>query len=145
MKAEIENIVIEKIKGGDYNACNYIVDKYKTFVFNICIRIVRNREDAETRARDANAAYQQALARYGAAMQALTKAGLRLATARRMFGGRFHCNSFARRMIQNALNAYLAALNAAAQSAASLAFAAAAHAAAEPSEPVQLRTLLDCL
>ena len=52
MKAEIENIVIEKIKGGDYNACNYIVDKYKTFVFNICIRIVRNREDAEEVAQD---------------------------------------------------------------------------------------------
>lgn len=52
MKAEIENIVIEKIKGGDYGACNFIVDKYKSFVFNICIRIVKNREDAEEVAQD---------------------------------------------------------------------------------------------
>ena len=52
MKAEIENIVIEKIKGGDYNACNFIVDKYKSFVFNICILIVKNREDAEELAQD---------------------------------------------------------------------------------------------
>src|SRR5210317_2552994 len=52
MKAEIENIVIEKIKGGDYSACNFIVDKYKAFVFNICIRIVKNREDAEEVAQD---------------------------------------------------------------------------------------------
>lgn len=52
MKAEIENIVIEKIKNGDYNACNFIVDKYKAFVFNICIRIVKNREDAEEVAQD---------------------------------------------------------------------------------------------
>jgi len=52
MKAEIEKIVIEKIKGGDYGACNFIVDKYKAFVFNICIRIVKNREDAEEVAQD---------------------------------------------------------------------------------------------
>ena len=52
MKAEIENIVIEKIKSGDYNACNFIVDNYKAFVFNICIRIVKNREDAEEVAQD---------------------------------------------------------------------------------------------
>ena len=52
MKAEIENIVIEKIKSGDYNACNFIVDKYKAFVYNICIRIVKNREDAEEIAQD---------------------------------------------------------------------------------------------
>lgn len=52
MKAEIENIVIDKIKEGDYSACNYIVDKYKSFVFNICLRIIRNREDAEEVAQD---------------------------------------------------------------------------------------------
>jgi len=52
MKAEIENIVIDKIKGGDFSACNFIVDKYKAFVFNICIRIVRNKEDAEEVAQD---------------------------------------------------------------------------------------------
>jgi RNA polymerase sigma-70 factor (ECF subfamily) len=52
MKAEIENIIIDKIKSGDYNACNFIVDKYKAFVFNICIRIVKNREDAEEVAQD---------------------------------------------------------------------------------------------
>jgi RNA polymerase sigma-70 factor (ECF subfamily) len=52
MKAEIENIVIDKIKGGDYSACNFIVDKYKAFVFSICIRIIKNREDAEEVAQD---------------------------------------------------------------------------------------------
>jgi len=52
MKAEIENIVIDKIKGGDFSACNFIVDKYKAFVFNICIRIVKNKEDAEEVAQD---------------------------------------------------------------------------------------------
>jgi RNA polymerase sigma-70 factor (ECF subfamily) len=52
MKAEIENIVIDKIKSGDFSACNFIVDKYKAFVFNICIRVVKNREDAEEVAQD---------------------------------------------------------------------------------------------
>lgn len=52
MKAEIEDIVIQKIRLGDYNACNFIVDKYKSFVFNICMQIVRNREDAEELAQD---------------------------------------------------------------------------------------------
>jgi RNA polymerase sigma-70 factor (ECF subfamily) len=52
MKAEIENIVIDKIKKGDYSACNFIVDKYKSFVYNICIKIIKNREDAEEVAQD---------------------------------------------------------------------------------------------
>jgi len=52
MKAEIENIVIDKIKCGDFSACNFIVDKYKAFVFNICIRILKNKEEAEEAAQD---------------------------------------------------------------------------------------------
>ncbi len=52
MKEEIEEIIIGKIKTGDFSACRYIVDKYKSFVFNIALRIVRNREDAEEVAQD---------------------------------------------------------------------------------------------
>ena len=52
MKEEIEDIIIGKIKTGDFNACRYIVDKYKSFVFNIAMRILRNREDSEEVAQD---------------------------------------------------------------------------------------------
>ncbi len=52
MKEEIEDIVIEKIKNGDYQACRYIVDKYKSYVFQIALRIVKIREDAEEVAQD---------------------------------------------------------------------------------------------
>lgn len=52
MKDDIEDIIIGKIKDGDMQACKYIVDKYKSFVFNIAFRVVRNREDAEEIAQD---------------------------------------------------------------------------------------------
>lgn len=52
MKEEIEDIIIGKIKNGDFNACRYIVDKYKSFVFNIALRILKNREDSEEVAQD---------------------------------------------------------------------------------------------
>ncbi len=52
MKEEIEDIIIGKIKTGDFSACRYIVDKYKSFVFNLALRILRNREDAEEVAQD---------------------------------------------------------------------------------------------
>jgi RNA polymerase sigma factor (sigma-70 family) len=52
MKDELEVIVIEKIRRGDMNAFRYIVDKYKTFVFNISLKILRNREEAEESAQD---------------------------------------------------------------------------------------------
>lgn len=52
MKEEIEDIIIGKIKSGDLSACRYIVDKYKSFVFNIALRILKNREDAEEVAQD---------------------------------------------------------------------------------------------
>jgi RNA polymerase sigma factor (sigma-70 family) len=52
MKDDIEDIIIGKIKDGDFSACRYIVDKYKSFVFNIALRILRNREDSEEVAQD---------------------------------------------------------------------------------------------
>jgi RNA polymerase sigma-70 factor (ECF subfamily) len=52
MKEEIEDIIIGKIKAGDFKACRYIVDKYKSFVFNIALKILKNREDAEEIAQD---------------------------------------------------------------------------------------------
>jgi len=52
MKDELEEIVIEKIRRGDINAFRYIVDKYKSFVFNISLKILRNREEAEESSQD---------------------------------------------------------------------------------------------
>lgn len=52
MKDDIEDIIIGKIKDGEFSACRYIVDKYKSFVFNVALRILRNREDAEEVAQD---------------------------------------------------------------------------------------------
>lgn len=52
MKDDIEDIIIGKIKDGDLSACRYIVDKYKSFVFNVALRILKNREDAEEVAQD---------------------------------------------------------------------------------------------
>lgn len=52
MKEDIEDIIIGKIKKGDFSACRYIVDKYKSFVFNIALKILNKREDAEEVAQD---------------------------------------------------------------------------------------------
>lgn len=52
MKDELEEIVIEKIRNGDANAFRYIVDKYKSFVFSIALKILKNREEAEESAQD---------------------------------------------------------------------------------------------
>ncbi len=52
MKDELEEIVIEKLKKGEAHAFRYIVDKYKTFVYNISLKILRNREEAEESAQD---------------------------------------------------------------------------------------------
>ena len=52
MKSELEEIVIAKIKSGDVNAFRYIVDKYKSYVFNISLKILKNREDAEESSQD---------------------------------------------------------------------------------------------
>jgi len=52
MKEEIEDIIIDKIKKGELSACRYIVDKYKSFVFNIALRILKQREEAEEVAQD---------------------------------------------------------------------------------------------
>ncbi len=52
MKEEIEDIVIGKIKAGELSGCRYIVDKYKSFVYNIALRILKQREEAEEVAQD---------------------------------------------------------------------------------------------
>ena len=52
MKDELEEIVIEKLKKGEAHAYRYIVDKYKSYVFSISLKILRNREEAEESAQD---------------------------------------------------------------------------------------------
>ncbi len=52
MKDELEEIVIDKLKKGEAHAFRYIVDKYKSYVFNISLKILRNREEAEESAQD---------------------------------------------------------------------------------------------
>lgn len=52
MKEDIEDIIINKIKNGDLHACRFIVDKYKSYVYNVAFKIVKGREDAEEIAQD---------------------------------------------------------------------------------------------
>ena len=52
MKEDIENIIINKIKNGDLQSCKFIVDKYKSYVYNVALRIVKIREDAEEISQD---------------------------------------------------------------------------------------------
>ena len=52
MKDELEEIVIDKIRNGDARSFRYLVDKYKVFVFNISLKILKNREEAEESAQD---------------------------------------------------------------------------------------------
>lgn len=52
MKDELEEIVIEKIRNGDARAFRYLVDKYKGYVFNVSIKILKNREEAEEAGQD---------------------------------------------------------------------------------------------
>ncbi len=52
MKDELEEIVIEKLKKGEAHAFRYIVDKYKTYVFTVSLKVLRNREEAEESSQD---------------------------------------------------------------------------------------------
>ncbi|WP_299241587.1 sigma-70 family RNA polymerase sigma factor [uncultured Aquimarina sp.] len=47
MSSEEDFIHIEKIRQGDFEALSYIVDKYKDMVYNIALKIVKNKIEAE--------------------------------------------------------------------------------------------------
>ncbi len=49
---EIEDIILDRIISGDNKACRYIIDAYKTRVYNLAYQIVNNREDAQEIAQD---------------------------------------------------------------------------------------------
>lgn len=53
MELEQDNIYIKRVLDGDRNAFAYLVDKYKSMVFTLALRITKNREEAEEIAQDA--------------------------------------------------------------------------------------------
>ncbi len=52
MEKPDENLIIEKVLGGDASAYAQLVDRHKNLVFTIAMRVTRNREDAEEIAQD---------------------------------------------------------------------------------------------
>ena len=40
--------IIDQIKNGDTNAFSVLVDRYKDLVYTLALRMVKNREEAET-------------------------------------------------------------------------------------------------
>ncbi len=53
MELEQDNIYIKRVLDGDRNAFAYLVDKYKSIVFSLALRITKDREEAEEIAQDA--------------------------------------------------------------------------------------------
>ena len=47
MNPEQEKVWIEKSKKGDLNAYGMLVRQYQDMVFNLCLRLLNNRHDAE--------------------------------------------------------------------------------------------------
>ena len=59
-----DNIYISKVLEGDRNAFAYLVDKYKTMVYSIAIRMVKDKEVAEEISQDAFIKAYQSLATF---------------------------------------------------------------------------------
>ena len=59
-----DNIYISKVLEGDRNAFAYLVDKYKTMVYSIALRLVKDREEAEEISQDAFIKAYQSLASF---------------------------------------------------------------------------------
>jgi RNA polymerase sigma factor (sigma-70 family) len=59
-----DNIYITKVLEGDHNAFAYLVDKYKTMVYSLALRLVKDREEAEEISQDAFIKAYQSLASF---------------------------------------------------------------------------------
>jgi RNA polymerase sigma factor (sigma-70 family) len=59
-----DDIYISKVLEGDRNAFAYLVDKYKTMVYSLALRLVKDREEAEEISQDAFVKAYQSLASF---------------------------------------------------------------------------------
>ena len=59
-----DKIYINKVLEGDRNAFAYLVDKYKTMVYSLALRLVKDREEAEEISQDAFIKAYQSLASF---------------------------------------------------------------------------------
>ena len=59
-----DNNYISKVLEGDRNAYAYLVDKYKTMVYSLALRLVKDREEAEEISQDAFVKAYQSLASF---------------------------------------------------------------------------------
>jgi RNA polymerase sigma-70 factor (ECF subfamily) len=59
-----DNIYISKVLDGDRNAFAYLVDKYKTMVYSLALRLVKDREEAEEISQDSFIKAYQSLASF---------------------------------------------------------------------------------
>lgn len=59
-----DNIHIRKVLAGDRNEFAYLVDKYKTMVYSLALRLVKDREEAEEISQDAFVKAYQSLATF---------------------------------------------------------------------------------
>ncbi len=59
-----DNIYLSKVLEGDRNAFAYLVDKYKTMVYSLALRLVKDREEAEEISQDSFIKAYQSLASF---------------------------------------------------------------------------------
>ena len=59
-----DNIYINKVLEGDRNAFAYLVEKYKTMVYSLALRLMKDREEAEEISQDAFIKAYQSLASF---------------------------------------------------------------------------------
>ena len=59
-----DNIYITKVLEGDRNAFSYLVDKYKTMVYSLALRLIKDKEEAEEISQDAFIKAYQSLASF---------------------------------------------------------------------------------
>ena len=64
VESQQDNIYITKVLEGDRNAFAYLVDKYKTMVYSLALRLMKDREEAEEISQDAFIKAYQSLASF---------------------------------------------------------------------------------
>ena len=64
MTIKKDQLIIDQILGGDKQLFSVLVDRYKNLVFTLCLRLLKNREEAEEVAQDSFVKIYRSLNKY---------------------------------------------------------------------------------
>ena len=64
MTIKKDQLIIDQILGGDKQLFSVLVDRYKNLVFTLCLRLLKNREEAEELAQDSFVKIYKSLSKF---------------------------------------------------------------------------------